>query len=96
MNAFLPDEQRAVRIISAVKSVSAQVGRSMAQVALAWLRHQTVPVMPIIGAPKCTNHVFRVKPLGESKVDSACFLQGFQLFRGQHKIQTGEIVMELR
>lgn len=30
-------------IISAVKSVSEQVGRSMAQVALAWLRYRTVP-----------------------------------------------------
>jgi hypothetical protein len=36
------------RIISAVKSVSKQTGRSMAQVALAWLRYQTVPVIPII------------------------------------------------
>ena len=52
MKEFLPQEQRAAPIISAVKSVSAQVGRSMAQVALAWLRHQTVPVIPIIGARK--------------------------------------------
>src|SRR6266404_4657929 len=43
MKDFLPEEQRAVPIISAVKSVSEQTGRSMAQVALAWLRHQTVP-----------------------------------------------------
>jgi aryl-alcohol dehydrogenase-like predicted oxidoreductase len=52
---FLPEEQRAARIISPVKSVSAQVGRSMAQVALAWLRHQTVPVVPIIGARKVSQ-----------------------------------------
>jgi aryl-alcohol dehydrogenase-like predicted oxidoreductase len=52
---FLPEEQRAVPIISAVKSVSTQVGRSMAQVALAWLRHQTVPVIPIIGARKVSQ-----------------------------------------
>jgi aryl-alcohol dehydrogenase-like predicted oxidoreductase len=32
-------------MISAVKSVSEQTGRSMAQVALAWLHHQTVPVI---------------------------------------------------
>src|SRR5258707_4302034 len=37
-------------MISAVKSVSKQTGRGLAQVALAWLRHQTVPVIPIIGA----------------------------------------------
>jgi aryl-alcohol dehydrogenase-like predicted oxidoreductase len=47
---FLPDEERAAPIISAVKSFSEQTGRSLAQVALAWLRHQTVPVIPIIGA----------------------------------------------
>src|ERR1700686_3866239 len=52
---FLPEEQRTARIISAVKSVSEQVGRSMAQVALAWLRHQTVPVIPIIGARKVSQ-----------------------------------------
>jgi aryl-alcohol dehydrogenase-like predicted oxidoreductase len=35
-----------------VKSVSEQTGRGMAQGALAWLRHRTVPVIPIIGARK--------------------------------------------
>jgi aryl-alcohol dehydrogenase-like predicted oxidoreductase len=55
MKDFLPEEQRAVPIISAVKSVSEQTGRSMAQVALAWLRHQTVPVIPIIGARKVSQ-----------------------------------------
>src|SRR5580700_9311989 len=52
---FLPGEQRATRIISAVKAVSEQTGRSMAQVALAWLRYQTVPVIPIIGARKVSQ-----------------------------------------
>jgi aryl-alcohol dehydrogenase-like predicted oxidoreductase len=55
MKEFLPDGQRGARIISAVKSVSEQTGRSMAQVALAWLRHQTVPVIPIIGARKVSQ-----------------------------------------
>jgi aryl-alcohol dehydrogenase-like predicted oxidoreductase len=55
MKEFLPEEQRAARIISAVKSVSEQTGRSMAQVALAWLRRQTVPVIPIIGARKLSQ-----------------------------------------
>jgi aryl-alcohol dehydrogenase-like predicted oxidoreductase len=55
MKEFLPEEHRAAPIISAVKSVSEQVGRSMAQVALAWLRHQTVPVIPIIGARKVSQ-----------------------------------------
>jgi aryl-alcohol dehydrogenase-like predicted oxidoreductase len=52
MKEFLPEEQRAARIVSAVKSVSEQAGRSMAQVALAWLHHRTLPVIPIIGARK--------------------------------------------
>src|SRR5207302_1467602 len=55
MKEFLPEEERATRIISAVKSVSDQADRSMAQVALAWLRHQTVPVIPIIGARKVSQ-----------------------------------------
>ena len=55
MKDFFPEEQSAAPIISAVKSVSEQTGRSMAQVALAWLRHQTVPVIPIIGARKVSQ-----------------------------------------
>jgi aryl-alcohol dehydrogenase-like predicted oxidoreductase len=55
MKDFFPEEQRAAPIISAVKSVSEQTGRSMAQVALAWLRHRTVPVIPIIGARKISQ-----------------------------------------
>jgi len=55
MKEFLPEKERATRIISAVKSVSEQADRSMAQVALAWLRHQTVPVIPIIGARKVSQ-----------------------------------------
>jgi aryl-alcohol dehydrogenase-like predicted oxidoreductase len=55
MKEFLPEEQLAARIISAVKSVSEQTDRSMAQVALAWLRHQAVPVIPIMGARKVSQ-----------------------------------------
>src|SRR5579864_2237196 len=56
VKAFYPErEQRAALMISAVKSVSEQTGRSMAQVALAWLRYQTVPVIPIIGARKVSQ-----------------------------------------
>jgi aryl-alcohol dehydrogenase-like predicted oxidoreductase len=54
MKDFFPEEQRAP-IISAVKSVSEQTGRGTAQVALAWLRHRTVPVIPIIGARKVSQ-----------------------------------------
>jgi aryl-alcohol dehydrogenase-like predicted oxidoreductase len=55
MKQFMPEEQRAARIVNAVKTVADQVGRSMAQVALAWLRYRPVPVIPIIGARKLTQ-----------------------------------------
>jgi len=52
---FVPEQQRTERVIAAVKSVSDQVGRSMAQVALAWLRYRDVPVIPIIDARKLSQ-----------------------------------------
>jgi len=52
---FMPEPQRAGRIVAAVKSVSDKTGRSMAQVALAWLRYRPVPVIPIIGARKLSQ-----------------------------------------
>jgi len=50
MKEFVPEEKRTERIVAAVKSIADTTGRSMAQVALAWLRHRSVPVIPIIGA----------------------------------------------
>ena len=55
MKDFLPEQQRADRVIAAVKTVSDQADRSMAQVALAWLRSRPVPVIPIIGARKLSQ-----------------------------------------
>jgi|SRR5262245_3549234 len=55
MKAFLPEEQRTGRIVQAVKAVADAVDRSMAQVALAWLRYRPVPVIPIIGARKVSQ-----------------------------------------
>ena len=49
---FMPEPQRAARVVAAVKAVAGEVGRSMAQVALAWLRYRPVPVIPILGARK--------------------------------------------
>src|SRR5258707_15266870 len=40
---------------AAVKTVADQTDRSMAQVALAWLRYRSVPVIPIIGARKLSQ-----------------------------------------
>ena len=55
MKTFMPEQQRATRIVAAVKIVSEQTGCSIAQVALAWLRYRPVPVIPIIGARKLTQ-----------------------------------------
>jgi aryl-alcohol dehydrogenase-like predicted oxidoreductase len=55
MKQFLPEEARTARIVAVVKSVADQVGRSMAQVALSWLRTRPVPVIPIIGARKLSQ-----------------------------------------
>jgi aryl-alcohol dehydrogenase-like predicted oxidoreductase len=55
MKDFRPEQQRADRVVAAVKQVSDQVGRSMAQVALAWLRYRAVPVIPILGARKLSQ-----------------------------------------
>jgi len=52
---FMPEQQRTERIIAAVKNVSDATGRSMAQVALAWLRYRPLPVIPIIGARKLSQ-----------------------------------------
>ena len=55
MKGFLPEQRRADRIVAAVKTVSDETGRSMAQVALAWLRYRPVPVIPIVGARKLSQ-----------------------------------------
>ena len=55
MKDFKPDQSRADRIVAALKTVSAKVGRSVAQVALAWLRYRPVPVIPILGARKLSQ-----------------------------------------
>src|SRR5215469_9822100 len=52
---FMPEEQRAKRIVAAVKAVADEASHSMAQVALAWLRYRPVPVIPIIGARKLSQ-----------------------------------------
>jgi len=55
MKDFLPEQQRADRVVAAVKSIADEVDRSLAQVALAWLRTRPVPVIPIIGARKLSQ-----------------------------------------
>ncbi|HEX8710692.1 MAG TPA: aldo/keto reductase [Terracidiphilus sp.] len=55
MQGFLPQRQRQDQAVAVVRGISEQTGRSPAQVALAWLRHRDVPVIPIIGARKLTQ-----------------------------------------
>jgi aryl-alcohol dehydrogenase-like predicted oxidoreductase len=55
MKDFMPEEERAKRVVRAVKTVSEQSGRSMAQVALAWLGTRPVPVIPILGARRLSQ-----------------------------------------
>jgi aryl-alcohol dehydrogenase-like predicted oxidoreductase len=52
---FMPEPQLTGRVVAAVKSVSDEIGRSMAQIALAWLRYRPVPVIPILGARKLSQ-----------------------------------------
>jgi aryl-alcohol dehydrogenase-like predicted oxidoreductase len=55
MKGFLPEQQRAERVVAAVKTVADAADRSLAQVALAWFRTRAVPVIPIIGARKLSQ-----------------------------------------
>ena len=58
--------------------------------------HLEQQAIPRAAIPNCTNHFSLVNTLRESRFDSACFIEGFQLFGGEFHIQTGEIVLELR
>jgi aryl-alcohol dehydrogenase-like predicted oxidoreductase len=55
MRSFLPESERQERIVAALRKVSGQTGRSLAQVALAWLRYRDIAVIPIIGARKLSQ-----------------------------------------
>ena len=55
LKEFVREQRQTERIVGAVKTVADQVDRSMAQVALAWLRYRQVPVIPIIGARKLSQ-----------------------------------------
>jgi aryl-alcohol dehydrogenase-like predicted oxidoreductase len=50
MKGFDRDDERARRVVSEVQAVARDIGRSPAQVALAWLRQRPVPIIPIVGA----------------------------------------------
>jgi aryl-alcohol dehydrogenase-like predicted oxidoreductase len=52
MQSFLPERERQERVVAALRKVAGETGRSLAQVALAWLRYRDIPVIPIVGARK--------------------------------------------
>ena len=58
--------------------------------------HLEQQAIPRAAIPNCTNHFSVVSTLRESRFDSACSIEGFQLLDGELHIQTGEIVLELR
>jgi len=55
MQQFLRKGEQADRIVAALKKVSQETGRSLAQAALAWLRYRDIPVIPIIGARRISQ-----------------------------------------
>ncbi len=52
MRQFAPVDERKQAIVRELQNVARELNRSPAQVALAWLRHRDVPVIPIIGSRK--------------------------------------------
>ncbi len=52
MKAFKQPYPNQEPVVAAVRQVSEGVGRSAAQVSLAWLRQRSTPIIPIIGARK--------------------------------------------
>ncbi len=50
MRDFNRADERVSRVVAEVQAVAREVGRSPAQVALAWLRQRPIPVIPIVGA----------------------------------------------
>jgi aryl-alcohol dehydrogenase-like predicted oxidoreductase len=52
---FMRTGERPDRVVAALQKVSQQVGRSLAQVALAWLRYRDIPVIPIVGARRVSQ-----------------------------------------
>ena len=52
---FLRTGDRPDRVVATLMKVSQEVGRSPAQVALAWLRYRDIPVIPIVGARRVSQ-----------------------------------------
>ena len=52
LQQFMQDRERTSRVIAVLKEVAAKGELSPAEVALAWLRHRSQPIIPIVGARK--------------------------------------------
>lgn len=52
---FMRTGERPDRIVAVLKRVSQEVGRTPAQVALAWLRYRDISVIPIVGARRVSQ-----------------------------------------
>jgi aryl-alcohol dehydrogenase-like predicted oxidoreductase len=50
MKDFNRSDERTKSVVATVQVVAREVGRSPAQVALAWLRQRPIPIIPIVGA----------------------------------------------
>ena len=70
MKAYGLDYGPTEPIVREVLKVAKEIGRSPAQVALAWLNHRSVPVIPIIGARKLAQFKDNLASL-EVKLDPA-------------------------
>src|ERR1700761_1202956 len=52
---FMSKAETVEAVIEELEQISKETGRSLAQVALAWLRYREIPVIPIIGARKISQ-----------------------------------------
>lgn len=56
-------DESGIRVVREVVAIAKEMGITAAQVALAWLRHRSVPVIPIIGARKLAQLEDNLKSL---------------------------------
>jgi aryl-alcohol dehydrogenase-like predicted oxidoreductase len=84
MKDFMPEQQRTERVVAAVKAVSDQTGRSMAQVALAWLCYRPVPVLR---ASTCRSQRSRCKHSTRRATSISDFRITFTLERRSERLR---------
>jgi aryl-alcohol dehydrogenase-like predicted oxidoreductase len=63
MKDWVSVDEAGLRTVREVVAMAKELGVTAAQVALAWLRHRSVPVIPIIGARKLTQLEDNLKSL---------------------------------